>query len=246
MRDREESGEWVAGTLKERVEAIRARIARAARRAGRDPASVTLVAVSKTVPVARLVEAAACGCRIFGENRVQEALAKMEVIGARALLRIEWHLLGPLQTNKIKSAMGRFTLLHAVDRMEVAERLDRAARERGLVQRVLLQVNVAREKTKHGFMPEEVLPAAERMGMFAGLRVLGLMTIPPPAAAPEEARPHLGRLRELAARVEALGIPGVAMTELSMGMSADFETAIEEGATLVRIGTTLFGPRPVG
>lgn len=274
MNDREESGRRVAGELKERLDAVRARIARAARRAGRDPGAVTLVAASKTVPVERLVEAVACGCRIFGENRVQEALAKIEAMkewveseapaapgrargagasetiqmGARAPVgnRVQFHLIGPLQPNKVKHAVGRFALLHAVDRLDVAERLDRAARERGMTQPVLLEVNVAGETTKHGFSPADLAGAAGRMGALPGLRVLGLMTIPPPADKPEDSRPHFRRLRELAAQVEALGMPGVSMKELSMGMSGDFDVAIEEGATMVRIGTALFGPRRGG
>src|SRR5256885_9008403 len=218
--------------FKSRLDAGRARIERAARRAGRDPGGVALVAVSKSVPVERLREAAACGCRVFGENRVQEALAKMEVLGGRAPAGIEWHLIGPLQTNKIKAAVGRFALLHAVDRLEVAERLDRAARERGLTQAILLEVNVAGEKTKHGFSPDEVVRVTERMGALKGIRVLGLMAIPPAAGAPEEARPHFRRLRMLAAEVQALKIPGVAMRELSMGMSGDFDVAVGGGGTV--------------
>src|SRR5712691_6617900 len=271
--------------FKSRLDAVRARIERAARRAGRDPGGVALVAVSKSVPVERLREAAACGCSVFGENRVQEALAKMEALreseapaapgrargieedgaswrtgggrvqtgasepipmGVRAPDKIDWHLIGPLQTNKIKAAVGRFALLHAVDRLEVAERLDRVAREHGLTQAILLEVNVAGEKTKHGFSPDELVRLIERMGAFQGIRVLGLMAVPPAAGAPEEARPYFRRLRMLAAEVQARRIPGITMRELSMGMSGDFEVAVEEGATLVRIGTALFGPRPVG
>jgi len=244
MIDAEENGRRAAGELKERLDAVRARIERAACRVGRDPGAVTLVAASKTVPVERLVEAVACGCRIFGENRIQEALAKIEAMRSEA--GIEWHLIGPLQPNKVKHAVGRFSLLHAVDRLDVAERLNRAARERGITQRILLEVNVSGETTKHGFSPDGLASVAERMGTLTGLRVLGLMTLPPPAERPEDARPHFRRLRELAAQVEALGIPGVSMKELSMGMSGDFDVAIEEGATMVRIGTALFGPRPVG
>ncbi len=244
MIDAEERGRRAAGELKERLDAVRARIERVACRVGRDPGAVTLVAASKTVPVERLVEAVACGCRIFGENRIQEALAKIEAMRSKA--GIEWHLIGPLQPNKVKHAVGRFSLLHAVDRLDVAERLDRAARERGITQRILLEVNVSGETTKHGFSPDDLASVAERMETLTGLRVLGLMTLPPPAERPEDARPHFRRLRELAAQVEALGIPGVAMKELSMGMSGDFDVAIEEGATMVRIGTALFGPRPVG
>ena len=243
MIDAEERGRRAAGEFKERLDAVRARIERAALRAGRDPGAVRLVAASKTVPVERLVDAVACGCRIFGENRVQEALAKIEAMRSEA--GIEWHLIGPLQPNKVKHAVGRFSLLHAVDRLDVAERLDRVARERGVTQRILLEVNVSGETTKHGFSPDGLARVAERMGTLTGLRVLGLMTLPPPAERPEDARLHFRRLRELAAQVEALGIPGVSMKELSMGMSGDFDVAIEEGATMVRVGTSLFGPRPV-
>ncbi len=243
MIDAGERGRRAAGELKERLDAVRARIERAARRAGRDPGAVTLVAASKTVPVERLAEAVACGCRIFGENRVQEALAKIEAM--KEYSEIEWHLIGPLQPNKVKHAVGRFALLHAVDRLDVAERLNRAARERGITQRALLEVNVAGEQTKHGFRPDDLKSAAERMGTFEGLRVLGLMAVPPPTDKPEDTRPYFRRLRVLAEEVAALGLPGVSMQELSMGMSSDFEVAIEEGATLVRVGTALFGPRPV-
>ncbi|MEK9172333.1 MAG: YggS family pyridoxal phosphate-dependent enzyme [Nitrospirota bacterium] len=243
MNGAEADGRRAAGEFQERLDAVLARIERAARRAGRDPGAVTLVAASKTVPVERVLEAVACGCRIFGENRVQEALGKIEAL--KGCGGIEFHLIGPLQPNKVKHAIGRFALLHAVDRLEVAERLDRAARERGITQCVLLEVNVSGETTKHGFSPADLAGTVERMGAFAGVRVLGLMTIPPPADKPEDARPHFRRLRELAAQVEALGIPGVLMKELSMGMSGDFDVAIEEGATMVRVGTALFGPRPV-
>jgi len=245
MGDERESQARVVGEFKDRLEVVRARIERAARRAGRDPGTVTLVAVSKTIAVGRLQDAVACGCRVFGESRIQEALAKMEIMGARAPVEIAWHLIGPIQSNKAKSVVGRFSLLHAVDRLEVAERLDRAARERGTVQPLLLEVNVAGEATKHGFTPDDLARAVERVGALAGLRLLGLMTIPPLSDHPEEARPHFRRLCRLAATVEALKIPGVSMKELSMGMSGDFEVAVEEGATMVRIGTALFGPRPV-
>jgi len=228
--------------FKSRFQMVMERIERAARRAGRDPAAITLVAASKAVPVARLREAVACGCRVFGENRVQEALAKMDALGP--MPGLEWHLIGPLQSNKVKAAVGRFSVIEAVDRGDIAERLNRAACERHLVQPVLLEVNVAGEMTKHGFNPEDLVSVVGRIGTCPGLRVFGLMVIPPPAGSPEEARPYFRQARELAARVEARGIPGVSMRELSMGMSGDFEVAIEEGATLVRIGTALFGPRP--
>jgi len=230
--------------FKARLDAVRARIERAARRVGRDSDSVTLVAASKTVSVECLLEALACGCRIFGENRAQEALAKMEALKSEA--QIEFHFIGPLQMNKVKHVVGRFALLHAVDRLDVAERLERAARERGLTQPVLLEVNVSGETTKHGFSPDELAGVAERLAALVGIRVRGLMTMPPLTDSPDDARPHFRRLRELAEQVEALGIPNVAMQELSMGMSGDFDVAIEEGATMIRVGRALFGPRLVG
>src|SRR5256712_2732585 len=170
----------------------------------------------------------------------------MEVLGARAPAGIDWHLIGPLQTNKIKAAVGRFALLHAVDRLEVAERLDRAARERGLAQAILLEVNVAGEKTKHGFSPDELVRLIERMGTFQGIRVLGLMAVPPAAGAPEDARPYFRQLRMLAAEVQARRIPGVTMRELSMGMSGDFEVAVEAGGKPARAGWAPIWPGPVG
>src|SRR2546428_8500163 len=253
--------------FKSRLDTVRARIERAARRAGRDPGGVALVAVSKAVPVERLREAAACGCRVFGENRVQEALAKMEALreseapaapgrargsgasepipmGVRAPDKIDWHLIGPLQTNKIKAAVGRFALLHAVDRLEGAGGLDRVAREGGLTQAILLEVNVAGEKTKHGFSPDELARVTERMGALKGIRVLGLMAIPPAAGAPEKARPHFRRLRMLAAEAQALQIPGVTMRGLSMRMSGDFEVAGELIATMGGSRPAALRPRP--
>src|SRR3989475_3829152 len=166
----------------------------------------------------------------------------MEVLGARAPAGIDWHLIGPLQTNKIKAAVGRLALVHAGDRLEVAEVLDRAARERGLTQAILLEVNVAGEKTKHGFSPDELVRLIERMGAFQGLRVLGLMAVPPAAGAPEEARPYFRRLRMLAAEVQARRIPGVTMRELSMGMSGDFEVAVGGSAHPGRTGDGPVGP----
>src|SRR3989442_13613877 len=174
--------------FKSRLDAVRARIERAARRAGRDPGCVTLVAVSKSIPVERLREAATYGCRVFGENHVQEADVKMGALNGYPGL--EWHLIGPLQTNKIKAAVGRFALLHAVDRLEVAERLDRAARARGLTQAILLEVNWAGEKTKHGFSPNELGGGTGGMGGFHGIRVLGLVGLPPGGGGPGGERPH--------------------------------------------------------
>jgi len=224
--------------FKVRWDRVLDRVEQAARWAGRDPNTIQVVAVSKGVPVECLREAWDAGCRTFGESRVQEALAKMEALGAGPT----WHLIGPLQANKVRAAVGRFSLIQAVDRVEVAERLDRVARERGLIQTVLLEVNIAEEPTKHGFSPRGLMGAVEQMGSCAGLRVLGLMAIPPAAVSPEVTRSYFKQVRQLAAHVEARRVPGISMTELSLGMSGDFDIAIEEGATMVRIGTALFGP----
>ncbi len=215
------------------VERVRERIARAAERAGRRPADVLLIGVSKTVEVERIRAAVAAGVTALGENRVQEAKAKVDELGRPAA----WHLIGHLQTNKVKDALELFDVIHSVDRLELARELDRRAAARDKVVDVLLQVNVAAEASKGGVGPEAVGEALDAIGKLAHLRVRGLMTIPPEAERPEDARPWFRRLRELA---ERHGLP-----ELSMGMSGDFEVAVEEGATMVRVGTAIFGPRPV-
>ena len=223
-------------TFKDRLEELRERIERAARVAGRNPVEIRLIAATKTVSVQRLREAVVCGCRIFGENRVQEAVAKMETLPGTS--GVEWHFIGALQSNKVKSVIGRFRLLHALDRVQVAERLDKELRERGLLQPVLLQVNISKEPSKH-----KLVEAAHELANFKNLQVRGLMTVPPLAASAEHSRSYFRDLKRLAAQLDSEKIPGIAMTELSMGMSGDFECAIEEGATMVRIGSALFGPR---
>jgi pyridoxal phosphate enzyme (YggS family) len=215
------------------VERVRERIARAAERAGRRPADVLLIGVSKTVEVERIRAAVAAGVTALGENRVQEARAKIDELGRP----VAWHLIGHLQTNKVKEALELFDVIHSVDRLELARELDRRAAVRGKVVDALLQVNVAAEASKGGVGPDAVGESLDAIGKLAHLRVRGLMTIPPEAERPEDARPWFRRLRELA---ERHGLP-----ELSMGMSGDFEVAVEEGATMVRVGTAIFGARPV-
>jgi pyridoxal phosphate enzyme (YggS family) len=226
----------------DRLQWVRERIERAARSAGRNPADIRLIAVTKTVSVDRMLAAAACGCRTFGENRIQEALCKMQQVDAPG--GCEWHLLGPLQSNKIKSVVGRFAVLHAIDRVSVAEHLEKAMDGRGARQQVLLQVNVSDEASKHGFHPDTLGEAAVEIAKCKNLQITGLMTIPPVTSSAEECRPYFRHLRKLAEGLDRERIPGVVIKELSMGMSADFECAIEEGATMVRIGRALFGPRP--
>ena len=228
----------IAGLVDARA-AVLARIAGACARAGREPGSVTLVAVSKTVPAGRLRAAVAAGLDVLGENRVQEAAAKVPVVpGPR------WHLVGPLQANKARRAVELFDVLEAVDSVELASRLDRISAEvrPGRPLPILLEVNVDADPGKAGFAPATVGEALPGLLALANVEVRGLMTIGRLAAAPEEARGTFRRLRELAGRLRA-GNPGLG-PDLSMGMSDDFEAAIEEGATIVRVGRALFGERP--
>ena len=214
------------------------RIAAAAIRAGRDPAAVTLVAVSKTVPAEAVRDAVAAGITVLGENRVQEAAAKIpEVTGAR------WHLVGPLQSNKARRAMELFDVIESVDSVELAARLDRIVREvrPGARYPILLQVNVDRDPAKAGFAPDALGDAVERIAELDALETAGLMTIGRLVERPEDARSSFRRLRVMAERLRGGG-RGLG-TALSMGMTDDFEVAVEEGATIVRVGRALFGER---
>ena len=211
---------------------VRERIARAAERAGRSADGVLLVGVSKTVDAGRIREAIAAGLGALGENRVQEARGKIAEIGRP----VAWHLVGHLQTNKVKDALELFDVIHSLDRIDLARELDRRARARGQAVEALLQVNVGNEPGKGGWPPEAVEAALDATARLAGLKVRGLMTIPPAVERPEDARGWFRTLRALGKRH---GLP-----ELSMGMSGDFEVAVEEGATMVRVGTAIFGPRP--
>jgi hypothetical protein len=220
-----------------RLQEVRFRIAAACARARRAPSEVTLVAVTKTMPPERIAELVRAGHRQLGENRVQEALEKIDILGPG----LEWHLVGHLQRNKVRAAVGRFTLIHSVDGPELARELDRRAAVAGVVQPVLVQANLAEETTKHGAGEPAVVPLAEEIASLEHLELRGLMIIPPPSHDPEEARPWFRRLAEL--RETASRRVGRALPDLSMGMTDDFEVAIEEGATLVRVGRALFGER---
>ena len=234
-----------APPVAERLAALRERIAAAARRAGRDPAEVTLVGVTKRVPAERVAEALRAGLDVLGENYVQEARAKDEAL--RALLgpaapRPRWRLIGRLQRNKARDAVALFDAVETVDRADLALELDRRAAAAGRSLEVLLQVNLSREPQKGGAAEEELPALLAACAGLPQLRVAGLMTVPAAGPDPEASRPAFARLRALAAELrDAPG--GAGLRALSMGMSADFEVAIEEGATLVRIGTALFGPR---
>ena len=227
----------IAGLSASRA-AVLARIVSACARAGRAPGSVTLVAVSKTVPADRLRAAVAAGYDVLGENRVQEAAAKVALVPGPL-----WHLVGPLQANKARRAVELFDILEAVDSVELARRLDRVSAELrpGRPLPILLEVNIDADPGKAGFAPATTAEALPGLLALANLEVRGLMTIGRIAAAPEEARSTFRRLRELTTRLRA-GHPGLG-PELSMGMSDDFEVAIEEGATIVRVGRALFGER---
>jgi len=228
----------VSDPIAVRLEEIRARIAAACRRAGRDPGEVTLLGASKQQPIAALAAAYAAGLRDFGENRVQEAQRKAPELPQG----IVWHLIGPLQTNKAKIAAQVFHAVHAVDRLKAAEALAAAADPARPLD-VFLEVNLGGEATKHGFAPGELEGAARAVALLPGLRLRGLMAIPPEEESAERMRPWFRALAVLRDRLRAtLGptFPG----HLSMGMSGDYEVAVEEGATHVRVGTALFGPRP--
>ncbi len=226
-------------SVAQNLKLVQDRMAAAALRAGREPSAVRLVTVTKTVDAARVREAVAAGARILGENRVQEAREKITELGAIA----EWHLIGRLQTNKAKYAVRLFGLIHSVDSLGLARELDRQAARAGKVQDILIEVSIAGEEQKAGAATSEAPGLVREAAKLGNIRIRGLMTMPPLAEDPEAARPHFRRLRELGEAIARERIPGVSMEELSMGMSGDFEVAVEEGATLVRVGTAIFGPR---
>lgn len=222
--------------IRDRLNRIRERIEAAATRSGRPASGVTLVAVSKTMPVDIVREAVAAGARILGENRVQEAREKIAALPGLA----EWHLLGHLQTNKAKLAVALFERIHSLDSLRLAEEIDRHARDAGKKVRCLIEVNLGEETQKSGVSEAEVRTLLGAAARLPHLAIDGLMVIPPFLPDPEAARPFFRRLRLLRDRLAA---EGFSVMELSMGMTHDFEAAIEEGATLVRIGTAIFGPR---
>ena len=227
--------------IADRVAAVRERIARAAERASRPPGGVTLVAVSKTFPAEAVKTAFGAGLRHFGENRVQEAEAKIAALAGLRSEGLVWHLVGHLQSNKARKAAAVFDVVQSVDSAALAARLARAAADAGRGLRALVQVDLAGEERKSG-IPEDGLPAAlEEMRGLEGLRVEGLMVLPPYLDDPEEVRPYFRRLRALKEKMAGDGL--LEGEELSMGMSHDFEAAVEEGATIVRVGTAIFGTR---
>jgi pyridoxal phosphate enzyme (YggS family) len=230
-------------SIAENVARMREQIAAAARRAGRNPEEITLMAVSKTFAPERIREAYALGLRVFGENRVQEFAGKAGTLAS--LKDVEWHMIGHLQTNKASKAVELFTAIDAVDSLRLAEKLNTSARQLGRKISALIEINVGGESAKSGLLSESselenLLRAAPQL---EHLEIRGLMTIPPFTEDPQEARPYFHKLRELRARILAQKLLEVRMDVLSMGMSHDFEIAIEEGSTCVRVGTAIFGER---
>lgn len=227
-------------SIGDRLRLVDERIRRAAQAAGRPEGSVRLVAATKTVSVERLREAIAAGLTLAGENRLQEALPKIEALRGAP---VRWHFIGQLQRRKVRAVVGLFDLIHSVDSLDLAQEIDKRAEAAGLRQEILLEVNIGGEATKAGFEVEQVERVLPQLGVLKHVAVKGLMVIPPPVSDAEAARPYFRRLRELAVKLAGLGIAGIAMGELSMGMSNDYPVAIEEGATLVRVGTAIFGAR---
>jgi pyridoxal phosphate enzyme (YggS family) len=215
--------------LASNIEKVHARIAAAANRAGRRAEDVQLIAVTKTVSPERVEQALAAGLSVFGESKVQEARAKIPLVSGRA----RWHMIGHLQTNKARDAVALFDLLHSVDSVKIAGELNKEAERAGKRQPILLEVNVSGERSKFGIAPHDLVGALEQVGAFSRLEVQGLMTITPYSDDPQKARPYFRQLRELAQKFS--------LPQMSMGMTGDFEVAIEEGATMVRIGTAIFG-----
>ena len=229
-----------SGNVRERLEMIRGRMDAAARRSGRSPEDIRLVAVSKTVEPDRIRDAIQAGQLLFGENRVQEAKRKIEAIREA----VQWHLVGHLQRNKVREAVRLFEMVHSVDSVALLEDLNRHAAQQQKTIEVLVQVNLDRETTKHGVGEESIPKIFTAVGILSSIQVKGLMILPRYEPDPEKSRPKFRRLSELAEEIRQKRYPNVEMRELSMGMTEDFEVAIEEGATLVRIGRAIFGERP--
>ncbi len=227
-------------TIDQRIAAIGERIRKAAGRAGRAPEQVQLVAVTKTVAADRIVPAIEAGISHLGENYIQEAMNKIDALSGRP---VSWHFIGHLQSNKARFAVRYFDLIHSVDGEKLARELNRQAAKINKVQRILLQVNISDEATKSGVSADKTLELVRTVSRFENLAIEGLMTMPPFFDAPERVRPFFRALHGIRERIASAGIPGVSIKELSMGMTGDFETAVEEGATMVRIGTALFGER---
>lgn len=225
--------------IKENLISVENEIREACLRAGRRREDVTLIAVSKTKPVSDLEEAYALGVRVFGENKVQELADKYEVLPKD----IEWHMIGHLQRNKVKYIIDKVALIHSVDSLRLAETIEKEAAKRNITVNILIEVNVAREESKFGLMPEELEEFIAKISDFSHIRVKGLMTIAPFVADSEENRVIFQRLHKLSVDIETKNVDNITMRVLSMGMTNDYSVAVEEGATMVRVGTGIFGAR---
>ncbi|MBD8916328.1 MAG: YggS family pyridoxal phosphate-dependent enzyme [Lachnospiraceae bacterium] len=225
--------------LKENLAEVQSRVEQACKRAGRDVAEVTLIAVSKTKPVTDLQEIYNAGVRDFGENKVQEMCDKMEKMPKD----INWHMIGHLQRNKVKYIVGNVALIHSVDSYRLAEEINIQAKKKGIVVPILVEVNIADETTKFGVSKEDAMELVRQIASLDALSIKGLMTIAPYVVDPEENRAYFRKIKELSVDIDNQNIDNVSMDILSMGMTGDFEVAIEEGATMVRVGTGIFGKR---
>lgn len=225
------------GTVKDNLETINKKIKEAALKVNRDPQEIKLIAVTKTATLEQIKEAINEGVKIIGENKVQEAKGKYQVLTTE----VKWHLIGHLQTNKVKYAVEIFDLIHSVDSIKLAKEIDKRSVQFKKTIDVLIEVNISGEETKYGYNPEKVEAFLKEISEFSGIRVRGLMTIAPISKNKEEVRPYFRRLRELSERIRDKNIKNIKMDYLSMGMTDDFEIAIEEGANMVRIGRGIFG-----
>jgi len=226
-------------SIKENIERVRENVERACLKSGRKPESVKILGATKDVPASKIREAFYSGLRIFGENRVQEAISKISELKD---LDIEWHMIGNLQRNKVKKALDIFHLIESVSSLKLAEEINKEAGKRNIIVKGFVEVNIGREASKSGFLEEELMQSLDKLSTLPNLEIFGLMTIPPYSTNPEDSRKYFVKLRELADKVNSLKTR-IFIKELSMGMSSDYTVAVEEGATIVRIGTAIFGER---
>ena len=225
--------------IQAQLEAVKKQIINTSNKVGRDPKEITLIAVSKTYPTGAIEEAIANGCYDFGENHVQELCHKIETVKQA----VNWHLIGHLQTNKVKYIIGKTSLIHSLDRIKLAEEIEKQSAKVGVITKVLLEVNVANEASKHGFKVEEVMDALKMINEMKHIKVEGLMTVAPFVENPEENRAIFRKLYDLSVDIQKQKFDNISTNILSMGMSNDYKIAIEEGATMVRVGTAIFGNR---
>lgn len=228
--------------IKENLREVEAKIAKACERAGRNQSEVTLIAVSKTKPVEAIKEAMEYGATHFGENKVQEIVDKWETISEP----LNWHMIGHLQRNKVKYIVDKAALIHSVDSLRLAMQIDEEAKKKQVIVPILIEVNVAGEESKFGVKPEDTLELVQQIAALSNVKIMGLMTIAPFVSNPEDNRIHFRNLRKLNIDIKSKNIDNVCMDVLSMGMTGDYEVAVEEGATMVRVGTGIFGERNYG